>query len=208
MSRLFTVLFLVALAMAACGESKSPRSIASQHTKKPGVSVPITTVTYPPAVVGVGGGECTAAQLQLHVGPDIVALTSQDPQSFVLLNVGRNPCSLDGYPLLEFYDGAGSLIPFHYEHSGDQEVTSGSPNSVELSPNHAAFFVVNIFTAVCGNYNPSAANIVVRVADGSLGPFRLPRYPSLGYCAQAPMDVSPFEPSFELALPAQPGDGS
>ena len=201
--RLFTVLFLVALAMAACGQEKNKSSL-----KKSAAPAPTKTVTYTPAVRGVGGGECLAAQLRLHAGPDIVPLTSQDPQSFVLLNVGRVPCTLDGYPLLKFYDTARSLIPFHYEHSGDQEVTSCLPESVELAPDHAAFFVVNVFTAECSVFNPSAAKVAVAVAGGSEVLPNLPSEPSLGYCSKAPMHLSPYEPSLRLALPAEVGDGS
>jgi hypothetical protein len=156
--------------------------------------------TYASAVFGTGGSECSAAQLQLHAGPEIVPLTSQDPQSFVLLNVGQGPCTLEGYPALQFYSATGSLMPFRYEDSGDQEVTPNPPESVELAPNHAAFFSVDIFTAPCSVFTPSAATIAVALSSSTRLASTVAQYPNLGYCPSAAMDISPFEPSLGSAL--------
>ena len=95
----------------------------------------------------------------------------------------------------------GSLIPFHYEHSGDEMITSAPPKSVELAPHHAAIFVVNQLMGGCQVY-PHDRNETCRC--------RRPRFagpvpPSIrsiySTIARSPSrDVSPFEPSVELAV--------
>lgn len=146
---------------------------------------------------------CTTSQLRLKLGPFVSEKTEQHTAAFVLSNLARGGCSLDGYPAVTLLDSAGRLLPFAYGHRGDQMITAASPRPVRVAGGGSAFFALN--KNVCVSFTRRvAAEIQVGLpgGQGSLS-LRLQRYPLIDYCpAGDPGDgvtVSPIEPTLTAA---------
>lgn len=142
---------------------------------------------------------CATSQLRLQVGPLVSEKTEQHTATFSLRNLEGSSCSLDGYPGVTLFDSAGRVLPFGYDHSGDQMITAASPQPVRVAAGGSAYFALNK-NACVSLARRAASEIRIRLpgGHGSLS-LRLPHYPLLDYCpAGDPGDgitLSPIEPT-------------
>jgi hypothetical protein len=151
------------------------------------------------ASVDVHSPRCAPSQLRLTLGPLVSEKTEQHTAAFVLANVARGSCRLDGYPTVTLVDGAGTPLRFAYGHRGDQMITAAGPEPVNVAAGGSAYFELNKNACVSFTRR-QAAEIHVRLpgSNGSLS-LRLPHYPLIDYCPPGdPGDgitLSPLEPT-------------
>jgi Protein of unknown function (DUF4232) len=142
---------------------------------------------------------CAPSQLRLTLGPLVSEKTEQHTAPFVLANVARSACSLDGYPIVTLLDSAGRVLPFPYGHRGDQMITAAAPRPVNVRGGGSGYFELNKNACVSFTRRRAAA-IHVRLpgSPGSL-PLRLPHYPLIDYCPPGDpghgITLSPLEPT-------------
>jgi hypothetical protein len=142
---------------------------------------------------------CTTSQLRLKLGPLVSEKTEQHTAAFVLNNLERNACTLDGYPTVTLLDSAGRVLPFAYGHRGDQMITAAPPTAVHVPGGGAAYLELN--KNACISYTTRRATMIRVGLPDSQGSLllRLPHSPLIDYCpAGDPGDaitLSPIEPT-------------
>ncbi len=146
---------------------------------------------------------CGPAALTLAYGPGLSPMTGEHGVFYELVNHGRLPCALAGYPDIALYAGR-TALPFRYAHGGGPYVTSAAPAAVTLQPGQAAWVLGAQYRCDLGIIRsattirlilPGAARAVLTgpVAQDGAG------VPVLSYCRGGPGDpgqtvtVSPFE---------------
>jgi len=77
--------------------------------------------------------------------------TGQHTVQLVISNTSASGCYLFGYPQVAFIDRAGHAIPFQYQTTGDQVVTSAPPGHVDLAPHGHAYVTVNKYRCDLGD---------------------------------------------------------
>jgi hypothetical protein len=163
-------------------------------------------------VLGRPGSACVSAQLRLQTR-DAEGETGEHAEMFVLRNISRQSCTLDGYPAVTFKAQA-LVLPFVYRDGGGY-VRTGAPTMVVLRPSHQAYVLVAKYR--CDGQDEHGANRIVMTAAGGSGrltlalaldQFGVGQYE---YCKRYPgdaridpgnyVDVSPVEPTAEATLP-------
>ena len=184
-ARWTAAVLLAVIALAGCG---GPMATASRSTVNP-----------MPA-------RCGPAVLTLAYGPQLSPMTGEHGVLYELVNHGRLPCVLAGYPDIALYAGGalGTALAFRYARGGGPYVTSAPPAAVTLRPGHAVWLLVAKYRCDLGIVRnattirlilPGAPRAVFtgRVAPGGAG------VSDLSYCRGGPADpgqtvtVSPFE---------------
>lgn len=84
---------------------------------------------------------CLAAQLALRYGPALSPMTGEHGVLYALVNRGRTPCRLAGYPGITIYDATGTPMKFRYTHHSEY-VTPAAPRPVTLRPGASAYLLV------------------------------------------------------------------
>ncbi|HET7142184.1 MAG TPA: DUF4232 domain-containing protein, partial [Candidatus Limnocylindria bacterium] len=168
-----------------------------------------TPIMGPPTPV-VTAAPCHVGLMQLGVG-NVSEPTGQHSLSLTLTNRSTQPCSLFGYPLISFFDAAGKQLPFDFQNSGDQVVTSKPPQLVVLAPGGAAYVTVNKYRCDAGEQGVAAGLRLGLPGDGTdpLAPLQADFSPDtmrMAYCGPgdpgSTVAVSPVAATFLATLNA------
>jgi len=117
-----------------------------------------TPSASPSAELGMFTARCSAGQLALGIqGGMFSEPTGQHTVPLVISNISTSGCYLRGYPQVAFIDRAGHAIPFLYQTTGDQVVTSAPPGHVDLAPHGLAYVTVNKYRCDLGDVTQTSA---------------------------------------------------
>ena len=146
---------------------------------------------------------CRASQLALAKGLDISPATGQHPLVLRLTNRAQRPCSLRGYPTVEFTDERGS-IPFSIGQGGDQVVTPRPPALV-VRPSRSAFVLLNKYRCDLGDVRIARTLRLGVPGDKARLTLGLrSSFPHYGFCGRgdpgSTVVTSPFEPTRAAVL--------
>ena len=108
--------------------------------------------------------------------------TEQNTAPLEVTRIGRQSCTLHGYPRIVLLGSGGHQLDFRYNHSGDLVVARRSPPVVPVASGSSAFFLLNKNSCISRERN-IARWLRVRL-PGVRGQLvlRLPHYPRIGYC--------------------------
>jgi hypothetical protein len=116
---------------------------------------------------------------------------------FLLTNVSKAACALDGFPAIRVFGPRLGELPFRYTHKGDGELPELHAHPVRIASGGNAAFMVNKYR--CDIHWEDFGQAMLVTFPGGAGS-RLYRFPRGGpdYCAEAPsltIDVTPILPS-------------
>ena len=160
--------------------------------------------THTTTEVGVLAGRglvagCDPSGLTLSLGPRVSPMTGEHADLFVLTNVSRRTCVLDGYPRVTLSND-GKPLPFVYRADGGPYVTRRAPRGVMLQPRRHAYFLVAKYRCDGGILSAATAIRVLLPATAA-GAMTL-REPGVGifdYCKQYPGDQA-IDPGNRVAV--------
>jgi len=155
----------------------------------------------PSAEAGLFTTSCSADQLSVNLrnGP-FSEPTGQNSSTVIITNTSSSGCYLFGYPVIAIFDSARRVLPFRYQTSGDQVVTSAAPRHVDLSARSLAYVTVNKYRCDLGDLMQA---IVLRLTPPGLTSsfdVSLAGNVAMDYCGPgdpgSTVHISPVEPSF------------
>ena len=121
-------------------EQTAPSSPVAASTPNPDVTAPLATgIAGPPQAISTAHGRCGPTSVEVTASANPSGATGQHGVLISVHNIGREPCSLLGYPVLQLLDGRHLALPFAYVHKGGQAVTSAKPRPVALPVNGTAY---------------------------------------------------------------------
>lgn len=172
----------------------------------------LRAATPSPAVVGTeqgatvspSGAPCRSADVTLAPADRISEPTGQHSLALALTNTSTRSCSLFGYPTIRLLDAEGRELPFSYQQSGDQVVTSRPPLRVTLAPGDVAYATINKYRCDLGDRGTATTVALVLPGDTSVLTTVVPSSLNLGYCGSgdpgSTVSVSPFGASLDDTL--------
>jgi Protein of unknown function (DUF4232) len=177
-----------------------PLLLAACHASAGGSPSPTPSVA-PSAEAGAFTTPCSAEQLSVSLrnGP-FSEPTGQNSSTVIITNISSSGCYLFGYPGVAFVESAGHALPFQYQTSGDQVVTSAAPRHVDLSAHSLAYVTVNKYRCDLGDLMQAS---VLRLAPPGLASsfdVSLAGNIPMDYCGPgdpgSTVYISPVEPNF------------
>ncbi len=139
--------------------------------------------------------------MELALGREVPEPTGQHTLSFSLTNRAKRACSVFGYPSVALLNPAGQELPFVYQRSGDQVVTSQPPQRAELQPGDTAYLTINKYRCDLGDQDQ--AKIVELSLPGNALRLQVvlpPTAMSFAYCGPgdpgSTVSVSPLSATF------------
>lgn len=164
-------------------------------------SVDSSTRSVPAAVAAVR--PCAPATLGIRQGPRLSPATGEHGLIIAVTGLAPRPCTVTGYPAVEFVDAAGHRIRFDYLYSKGQYVTHRRPAPVTVGGGAVAYFLVAKYR--CDVHDADAAagmnlvlpdqgttySVPLGWAVGDISFCSGPRSPDPGNS----IEISPFEPS-------------
>ena len=121
-------------------EQTAPSSPVAASTPNPDVTAPLATaVAGAPRAISTAHGRCGPTSVEVTASANPSGATGQHGVLISIHNIGREPCSLLGYPVLQLLDGRYLALPFAYVHKGGQAATSAKPRPVALPVNGTAY---------------------------------------------------------------------
>ena len=161
--------------------------------------------TPAPATPDTTAAPCRAADVRLALGQPIAEPTGQHSLALTLTNRSTQPCSLDGYPTVSLFDATGRVLPFDYQHHGDQVVTSQPPQPVALAPGGMAYVTFNKYRCDSGDQGTAAGLRLALPGDSTPLDVALPQDTLLiGYCGPGDpgttVQISPVAATFQATL--------
>ena len=145
---------------------------------------------------------CSAAQLA--IGPQggrFSEPTGQYSVAFIITNISTSGCYLSGYAQVAFVDSAGHMLPFLYQTTGDQVVTSAPPEHVDLAPQGRAYVTLNKYR--CDTTDLMQSSDLRFTAPGVTSSSDV-AISGMDYCGPGDpgsiVHVSPVEPDFMATL--------
>lgn len=166
------------------------------------VSPSATPNATPPAEPAVFTARCSTGQLAVGLqGGRFSEPTGQHSVALVITNKSTSGCYLSGYPQIAFVDSEGHLLPFQYQTTGDQVVTSAPPGHVDLAAHGLAYVTVNKYRCDAGELVQSSELRLTLPAETASYNVALI---GIGYCGPGDpgsiVHVSPVEPNFLATL--------
>lgn len=178
-------------------------SVRQQPTPTPTSSpLPTSTPATSPSPTSISYQQrCSIGQLAATWGGRVSEPTGQHTLSLVITNTSKTGCYLFGYPNVALVDRANRVLPLQYERTGDQVVTSATPNHVDMAPGASAYVTLNkyrcdttdLMQATEARLTPPdlASSRTVSITDNV----------SMDYCGPGDpgsiVHVSPVEPSYQ-----------
>lgn len=176
---LLTVLFALTAVLASVtpGRSSEPSPAADSSTERDvseeasqiavpttSVSSTSTTATVVPATVPATARRCAARDLRLMFGHDADSVMRQSAAYLGLENTARGACTLQGYPAVEFFDGAGRRINAQVWKGGGYIIQDPGSTAVTLAPKATGWFGLNWVVE-----NVRAGNLTGCIEPASIG---------------------------------------
>lgn len=193
---------VVPLLLAACQAATGSNGATPHATVPVDPASPSSTASATPSDrPGLYTTRCSAGQLAVSWGDRVSEPTGQHSVALIITNISANGCYLFGYPQVAFVDGAGHPIPFQYQSSGDQVVTSAPPGHVDVASQGLAYVMVNKYRCDAAEllqasglrFTPPGDTVSLDVAIAGMD-----------YCGPtgpgSVVHVSPVEPSFTASL--------
>jgi hypothetical protein len=191
--------FGISLLLAACRVATSSIAPTVQATALSASTSPSAT---PSAQSGILTARCSAAQLSVGLkdGP-FSEPTGQHSVALIITNTSPSGCYLAGYPQVAFLDSARRAIPFQYQTSGDQVVTSAPPAHVDLAAHALAWVTINKYR--CDTTDLMQASDLRITLPGQGSSFEV-AVTGPDYCGPGDpgsiVHVSPVEPTFAATI--------
>ena len=118
--KLGVCLFSAAVLLAGCqSHPGSPPSPVAASTPNPDVTAPLATeVAGAPRAISTAHGRCGPTSVEVTASANPSGATGQHGVLISIHNIGQEPCSLLGYPVLQLLDGRHVALQFAYVHKG------------------------------------------------------------------------------------------
>jgi hypothetical protein len=177
-----------------------PLLLAACQASTGGSPSPTPSVA-PSAEAGAFTTPCSADQLSVGLsnGP-FSEPTGQNSSTVIITNISSSGCYLFGYPVIAVVDSAGRVLPFQYQTSGDQVVTSAAPRHVDLSARSLAYVTVNKYRCDLGDLMQASALRLMPPGLTSSFDVSLAGNVAMDYCGPgdpgSTVYISPVEPNF------------
>ena len=157
-----------------------------------------TSVTSTSAPVVAASTRCQTSELKLSTGPPVPEKTQQGSVLLTITNFGSVPCYLHGYPGITLHDAAGQLLPLSYQRKGDLEVTSATPQQVNLAVGATGYVLIN--KSVCAGQEAASASTLRFIPPDDTASTTMDLLRGLTSCETASdpgsvLDISPVEPT-------------
>ena len=154
------------------------------------------------AGLGLFGIRCSASQLAVAPqGGPFSEPTGQHSVALIITNTSTSGCYLSGYPQVAFFDSAGRTLPFQYQTTGDQVVTSAPPEHVDLAPRGRAFVTINKYR--CDTTDLMQSSDLRFTGPGATSSWDI-AIAGIDYCGPGDpgsiVHISPVEPNFMATL--------
>lgn len=200
----------VGIAVATSGCASSPVSApagvgpataasVSAATSSPVVS---TATTSADGLAGGGLPQCKSAQLAATAGPRVSEKTQMQSDILQFRNVSATACTLEGYPVINLLDTAGTKLAFNYHDGGNQMLTAKPPQRVSLAAGAVAF--AGISEGTCTETVSAQASRAVAVVPRAAESYAITLPLALGFCGASDpghaIYISPFEPTLQEVL--------
>jgi hypothetical protein len=148
------------LVLASCSSGPSATGGKKKHHTTPTTAAPVTTTSSPTAttVAGAPGPPCKPSALRVTQGGGGAAAGGAATTVYVLTNVSKAACSLNGYPGIQLLAADGSNITTTLQEGGagiPAKLTVQTVNLVRLG-GQASFLVY--FVAVPSKTEPTCTN--------------------------------------------------
>ena len=108
--------------------------------------------------------------------------TEQNTAPLEVIRIGRQSCTLHGYPRIVLLGAGGHKLDFRYNHHGDVVVARRSPRAVPVVSGSSAFFLLNKNSCISRERNVARRLRVWLPGVRGRLVLRLPHYHLLGYC--------------------------
>ena len=138
-ARWTVAVLLAVIVLAGCGTAGRVGGVSAAAPVTRAASGPTATASR--NTVNPMLARCGPTVLTLVNGPEVSPMTGEHGVLYELVNHGRLPCVLAGYPDITLY-ASGAALPFRYAHGGGPYVTSRSPAAVTLQRGQAAWVLV------------------------------------------------------------------
>lgn len=123
--------------------------VAGQFTTGRSVILLDVGVFRPFDVPQSGPQPCAREALSIKEGETDAAMGGVRRTPFVLTNVSKTPCTLEGYPSLELLNKAGALVKRATKQKSDDPITKAT-----IEPGKSAWFALNFNAGGAGNMGP------------------------------------------------------
>jgi len=190
-----------ALVLGAC----QPDGRAVMPAASDSLQQPTSTPTSSPSATSIADNQrCSVGQLADTWGGRVSEPTGQHTLPLVITNTSNTGCYLSGYPNVAFVDNARRILPFQYERTGDQLVTSAPPNHVDIAPGASAYVTINKYR--CDTTDLMQASEVILTPPDQASPrtVAIADNVPMDYCGPGDpgsiVHVSPVEPSYQATL--------
>jgi hypothetical protein len=195
---------------ASPAEQTATTSPAGTSTPNPDVTAPLATgVTGAPRAVSRAHGRCGPTSVEVMANANPSGATGQHGVMISIHNIGPEPCSLLGYPLLQLLDERHLALPFTYVHKGGQAVTSAKPRPVALPLNGTANLGVGKYRGDLAGSTAAASLRITLPNDGTRLPITVDLRGDVGngiaYCGpKDPGDTINVSPVVETEQAVSP----
>ena len=131
---------------------------------------------------------CAREALSIKEGETDAAMGGVRRTPFVLTNVSKAPCTLEGYPSLELLNKAGTLVKRATKQKSDDPITKAT-----IEPGKTAWFALNFNAGGAGNMGPPCPTYrQLRITTpGARRPFVLRS--EIQTCGRSQFDVTPIQ---------------
>lgn len=161
---------------------------ACQLTTGRSITLPHAGSFRPSEATQSSAQPCARAALSLKEGETDAAMGGVRRTPFVLTNVSKAPCTLEGYPALELLNKAGALVKRAAKQKSDDRITKAT-----IEPGKTAWFALNFNAGGAGNMGPPCPTYrQLRITTpGAKRPFILRS--EIQTCARSQFDVTPIQ---------------